>query len=97
MYVNGKVYSELQQTCLEVTALNNKLNALKDGSMAKGSPAYILFNNDKTKAELFIPQMDKGMVLDKTNEGNWSKGDYKLIAWKGYVVQYKGKAIFGGE
>lgn len=37
-----------------------------------------------------------GIILTKTSEGNWSNGDYKLIAWKGCVLQKKGKAIYGG-
>ena len=37
------------------------------------------------------------VVKIKTNEGNWSNGVYKLMAWKGYVVQHNGTPIFGGE
>lgn len=65
--------------------------------MVKGKPAFLLFDNTKSKAELFLPNANTGMVLNKTSNGNWSNGDYKLIAWKGYVVQLKGKPIFGGQ
>jgi hypothetical protein len=97
LFINGKVYSHLRQSCLELTTLNIKLNPLKNVAMAKGKPAFLLFDNTKSKVELFLPNSNKGIVMDKTNEGNWSNGDYKLIAWKGYVLQEKGIAVFGGE
>ncbi|HEA23418.1 MAG TPA: hypothetical protein ENH87_21245 [Pricia antarctica] len=82
---------------MELTTLNIKLNPLKDGAMTEGKPAYILFNNANTKAELFLPNEDQGMVLNKTNEGNWTNSSYTLISWKGYVLQKDGLAIFGGQ
>ncbi len=96
LYVNGKSYSRLKQTCLELTTLKVKLNPLKDGAVTNGKPAFVLFDSTQSKAELFLPGVNEGMVLNKTAEGNWGNGDYKLIAWKGYVVQFKKKAVFGG-
>lgn len=97
MFVNGKTYSHLQQTCLEIATLNIKLNPLKDGAMTKGSPAFLLFDDTKSRVELFTPNSNEGLVMSKTSQGNWSNGDYTLIAWKGYVVQYKGIPVFGGN
>ncbi|MEO6346759.1 MAG: hypothetical protein ABIO60_02515 [Aquaticitalea sp.] len=96
MFENGKSYSQLKQTCLELTTLNTVLNALKDGSKTEGKSAYVLFNDDNTKAELFLPSNDEGIILEKSIEGNWTYKNYKLISWKGYVLQKNGKAIFGG-
>ena len=64
--------------------------------MTEGKPAYILFNNANTKAELFMPNKNKGMILNKTKEGNWTNTFYTLISWKGYVLQKDGIAVFGG-
>ena len=63
--------------------------------MVKGKPAFILIDDAKSMTELFLPNSNKGIAMDKTTEGNWSNGDYKLIAWKGYVLQKNGQAIFG--
>lgn len=82
---------------MELATLNIKLNPLKEGAMTQGKPAFILFDAARTKAELFLPNQDKGMVLTKTNEGNWSNETYTLIAWKGYVLQKDGTALFGGQ
>ena len=96
MFEKGQSFSELKQTCLELNTLNIKLNPLKDGAKTKGSFAYILFDNNRKLVEVFFSFEDKGIILTKTAEGNWSNGNYKLIAWKGYVIQQDGKAIYGG-
>lgn len=97
MYENGKSYSELKQTCLELATLNIKLNPLKDGAMTEGNSAFVLFNDKNSEAEVFLPKRDKGLVLNKTSEGNWTNNAYTLMSWKGYVLQMDGKAIFGGN
>ena len=96
MFENGKSYSQIKQTCLELDTLNIVLNPLKEGSKLEGKNAYVLFNDDNTKAELFLPSNNEGLILEKSNEGNWTYKNYKLISWKGYVLQKDGKAIFGG-
>ncbi len=65
--------------------------------MKEGRQAFLLFNDEGMKAELFLPNRDRGFVLTKTNEGNWIGNEYKLISWKGYVLQKNGEPIFGGE
>lgn len=81
---------------MELSTLNITLNPLKNGKKTKGNVAYILFHYTNTSAEVFFPFENKRIILNKTAEGNWSNRDYKLIAWKGYVIQKNGKAIFGG-
>ena len=82
---------------MELATLNIKLNPLKDGAITEGKSAFVLFNMDHTKAEIFLPTKNDGVVLTKTNQGNWSNADYKLISWKGYVLQKNEKPIFGGQ
>lgn len=96
LFENGKAYSELKQTCLELATLKTKLNSLKDGAKIDSDPAYILFNSDNSKAEIFLPKSNKGIVLKKSKQGNWTFENYILISWKGYVLQEKGVAIYGG-
>jgi hypothetical protein len=97
LFINGKVYSHLLQTCLELTNINIKMNPLKDGAIIPDLPAYLLFDNSKSNVELFLPNANESILMSKKNEGNWSNGEYKLIGWKGYIVQYKGKPIFGSN
>jgi hypothetical protein len=96
LFENGKVYSELKQTCLELATLKTKLNPLKNGAKADGDSAFVLFNSDNSKAEVFLPKSNKGIVLEKSKQGNWVFENYILISWKGYVLKEKGVAIYGG-
>lgn len=96
LYQDGKVYSVLEQNCLTLASFKTKLNPLKDGARVEGNPTYLIFNADNSKAEIFLPNFDKGIVLEKSSEGNWDSKQYKLFAWKGFVLQEKGVAIYGG-
>ena len=96
LFENGKAYSELKQTCLELATLKTKLNPLKDGAKTDGDSAYVLFNSNNSKAEIFLPESNKSIVLEKSKQGNWTFENYNLISWKGYVLQEKGVAIYGG-
>lgn len=96
LFENGKAYSELKQSCLELVTLKTKLNPLKDGAKIDGHSAYILFNSDNSKVEIFLPKSNKGIVLEKSKQGNWTFENYTLISWKGYVLQEKGVAVYGG-
>lgn len=96
LFEEGKSYSELEQKCLTLSTLKTTLNPLKDGAKTEGKQAYVLFNEDHSKAEVFLPKFNKGIVLKKSGEGNWVSGNYTLIAWKGYVLQEKSVAIYGG-
>ena len=92
----GFMPSEIKNNCIELSTIPTRLNPLKDGAMSTGESAYVLFSTDQSKAELFLPNQEKGIVLNKKAEGNWDNAEYKLIAWKGYVIQQNGKPIFGG-
>jgi hypothetical protein len=96
LFENGKAYSELKQTCLELATIKTKLNPLKNGAKTDEDSAFVLFNSDNSKAEIFLPKSKKGIVLEKSKQGNWFFENYTLISWKGYVFQEKGIAIYGG-
>jgi len=52
------------------------------------NPAYLLFNSDKTKAEIFFENQRNSMVLKKTHDGNWANSQYTLRSWKGQHTLY---------
>ncbi|SFH96885.1 hypothetical protein [Halpernia frigidisoli] len=75
---------------------------LKSVSELTKESAYLLFNNDQSKAELFLPNAVKSKVMErKGTEGNyvWTDGTYELFQWKGYTLRtVKDKnAIFNGD
>jgi len=96
LFEEGKSYSELEQRCITLATLKTTLNPLKEGTRTDGKKAYVYFSSDNAKAEVFLPNSNKGIVLEKKGEGNWVSENYILMAWKGYVLQEKGIAIYGG-
>lgn len=75
------------------------LDAMTEGSTEK---AYLLFNEDQSIAEVFLPNESKGLIMNrKGTEGNytWTDGVYELIVWKGYVLQTlkQGNKLFAGD
>lgn len=76
-----------------------KLNSMTEGST---EIAYLLFNDDQSKAEVFMPNESTSLMLDrKGSEGDytWTDGKYELIQWKGYVLRTlkQGTNLFGGD
>ena len=57
----------------------------------------VLFDDARARAEVFLPGHNNGMIMLLTNTGNWEKGEYRLVAWKGYVLQQNEQPVFGGE
>ena len=75
------------------------LTSVKEGSMEK---AFLIFNDDQSKVEVFLPNKKKGIMFDrKGSEGNytWTDGKYELITWKGYILQTlkQGTKLFAGD
>ncbi|KEY18957.1 hypothetical protein [Kaistella antarctica] len=80
LFKNGQSFSNLKHSCLELSTVNIQLNPLENGASTKGNICYILFDNKNNNGEIFLPLQDKGIILKKTVEGNWSNGEYNLIA-----------------
>lgn len=89
--------STIKSECIDVTLLTPKLNPLENGAMVKGEPSFVLFSSDLTIAEVFLPDETEGILLKKNKQGNWINNEYKLIAWKGFVLQKNDIPIFGGQ
>ncbi|MEN9335818.1 MAG: hypothetical protein RLZZ500_805 [Bacteroidota bacterium] len=49
--------------------------------------AYVLFSEDKNKAEVFIPNAES-IILTRSKEGQpWIYQEYQLVPWKGYILK----------
>lgn len=95
---NGEVYSTLENSCINPSSETIILKDLTGNSGAK--PTYLLMGKDQLVAEIFLPDTEAGLVLTaEGDEGNrtWNYGKYKLISWKGYVLQLDGVNVYGGS
>ena len=92
-------YSALKNGNISLEKDAIKLNSMTEGSTEK---AYLLFYEDQSKAEVFMPGETKSLMMDrKGTEGDytWTDGKYELIVWKGYVLQTlkQGNKLFAGD
>jgi len=91
----GYTWSSLKKECVRLFEAGTKLAHAEDGK-TYSTVAYVIF--DGNKAELFLDTQKEPILLERKTEGDsWTKGDYQLIPWKGYVLKKADKIIYTGE
>ena len=95
----GYTWSVLKKDCIRLFETGIRLQP-QDSTMSQSVSAFIIFNADQSKAELFIPGRPASVVLDRRgSEGvhSWESGELKLYPSKGYLLKEKDKVIYHGE
>lgn len=96
----GYQWSVLKNKCIRTFEVADaKLLPIKD-TATYTSNAILIFNNDRSKVELYMPNQKGSLLLDRTGkEGNyiWKSDSLEVFAWKGYALRKNGKIIFQGE
>ena len=91
----GYTWSALKNECVRLFEVGTKLAHAEDGK-TYSTVAYVIFEGNK--AELFLDTQKEAILLERKSEGDsWTKDDYQLIPWKGYVLKKNGKIIYTGE
>ncbi|SHL24186.1 hypothetical protein [Flavobacterium chilense] len=91
----GYTWSALKKECVRLFEIGTKLSHAEDGK-TYSTVAYVIFEGNK--AELFLDTQKEPILLERKSEGDsWTKDDYQLIPWKGYVLKKAGKIIYTGE
>ncbi|MGL2963554.1 hypothetical protein ACSVH2_07010 [Flavobacterium sp. RSB2_4_14] len=94
----GYVWSKVNKECVKGYS-GIQLNPMDDANNEDETvSAYVLFNEDASKAEVFLPKDTTSIVLTRSAEGKpWVYQDWQLIAWKGYVLKKGGENKFSGD
>ncbi len=96
----GYMWSEIRKNCIRVFEegyrlepyVSDSLSVEEDGEQATLN-AYVIFSEDQSKAELFLPTSSKSIILDRKNEGKpYMKEEWTLEARKKYILK-KGTEI----
>lgn len=94
----GYTYSQVKKDCVRVFEQKIKLKEVKpEGSFT--SMTAVIFNEDKSKAEVFLPNMKESLILTKFGRANsktWKNGSYTLVHYKktGYQLKKDKKVIY---
>ena len=90
----GSRWSVIKNDCIRIFE-GTQLSHVEDGKTYT-TAAYVVFEGNK--AELFLDTQKESIILERKSEGDsWTKGDYQLIPWKGYVLKKNGKIIYTGQ
>ncbi|HNF33089.1 MAG: hypothetical protein JST71_05465 [Bacteroidetes bacterium] len=73
----GETWSQLKQNCIQIFSVGQRLNPIetKDGEAVIS--AFVLFNDDKSEVELFLPSTESTSILKTTNKAIYENGAYK--------------------
>ncbi len=60
--------------------------------------AFVLFSEDQSKAEVFLPNESNSVILTRLSEGKpWVYEDWQLVPWKGYVLKNGADIKYAGD
>ena len=94
----GFIWSKINKECVKLfTGISLKpIENLKteDETLC----AFILFDESGKKAEIFLPNTIKSVLLERSSIKNpWENDSFELIAKNGYVLKKEGNVIFSGD
>ncbi len=76
----GYTWSQLNKDCIRVFEIGKRLNSVtKDET----SSAFYVYNLEKTKIEMFLPQSNSSILLLKTKTDTYTFENYELDTNKG--------------
>ncbi len=100
----GYVYSELYQNCIRPFEVGFRLNPVADNTQEQlweendielnGISCFVVFSQDKSKVEIFLPNKRQGIVLnqDHLNKYSWDKWSFEKEPTM--VLFHDGAAVF---
>ena len=94
----GYVWSKVNNECVKGYS-GIQLNPMNEATNEDETASdYVLFNEDASQAEVFLPKDTSSIVLTRSAEGKpWVYKDWQLIAWKGYVLKKGGENKYMGD
>ena len=73
----GPSWSQLRQECVQVFEVGTRLNPVEKKEGEAVISAFVLFNDDRSKAEIFLPNSDvEAIILDKAADGTYQADRY---------------------
>lgn len=88
----GYVWSEVREDCIRPFEAGAKLQDRTNADST--TAAFLVFASDSLKAELFLPTVDKGIILDKQGQV-WRNNSYRAYLKAGkWMVDEKDTLIY---
>ncbi|RZJ75914.1 MAG: hypothetical protein EOO45_04085 [Flavobacterium sp.] len=94
----GYKWSVIRKECIRVYEEGYRLNIIEKlaDEDASGS-AFVIFEEDGDRAELYLPDTDKGIMLTKDSKtGPYKNKDWTLQLQNGYTLKKDGIILYAG-
>ena len=94
----GFVWSKVNKECVKGFSGIQLNPSDKPDNQDETVSAYVLFNEDASKAEVFLPKDTASIILTRAAEGKpYILNDWQLVPWKGYVLKKGVVVMFSGD
>jgi len=92
----GYKWSIIKDSCVRVVDEGFRLNPVNDlENLEPAKSAYVLLNDDKLKAEVFLQDsLNSIYFVRKNKEDDFNEKAYKLSLKSGYTLAYKDSVIY---
>ncbi|MFP9100793.1 hypothetical protein ACLI09_17235 [Flavobacterium sp. RHBU_24] len=93
----GYHWSRLKGDCIRPLEDGYRLNSIEkveDESPVKS--AFVIFSEDKEKAELYMPDTENSILLIKEGNNIYKSGSWSLHADNGYTLKNNGHLVYVG-
>lgn len=87
----GYTYSQLKKECIRT--FEQKIQ-LKEIATKGNFTAAVLFNKDRSKAEIFLKEEKTSVILKRTAKGFWKNATFTLMKNKGFVLSKNKRAVY---
>jgi hypothetical protein len=87
----GYTYSQLKKECIRT--FEQKIQ-LKEITTKGNFTAAVLFNKDRSKAEIFLKEEKTSVILKRTAKGIWKNATFTLMKNKGFVLSKNKRAVY---
>ncbi len=94
----GYIWSKMNKDCVKIYS-GIQLNPVSNPENEdETKSAFVMFSEDSNQAEIFLPDTTETIILSRQSEGKpWTKDDWQLIPWKGYVLKKAEETKFSGD
>lgn len=91
----GQTWSELRGECLQIFNEGKRLNPIEQKKGEAVISAFVLFDEDKSRAEVFLPSLDNE-ILSQTGDNIYENDTYHYNDSTG-ILTFNGKETYKAE
>ncbi len=74
----GQTWSALKQGCIQVFDVGQRLNPVGEQVEGATFSAFVVYGDDRSKVELFLPDVDGTTVIDSSETGVFENAFYRF-------------------